>query len=115
MGRFLFVGGEAGGDVAPLLAVVTEVARRGHDVDFLAVPWMPHQIADTELVDSLRRARARRRCSSGDVRLMDADTCRGTAAAAVRAARHLRQRARDELLRRDGILDCGSRRLPTVD
>ncbi len=59
MGRFLFVGGDAGGDVPPVLAVVAELASRGHDVDYLPVPWMPRQIGDARLADSLRqRARA---------------------------------------------------------
>src|SRR5262245_45762116 len=55
MPRFLVVGGDAGGDLPPLLSVVAELTRRGNEVDFLAAPWMPSHLDNPGILDSVRR------------------------------------------------------------
>jgi UDP:flavonoid glycosyltransferase YjiC (YdhE family) len=59
VGRFLFVGGDAGGDVPPRLSVMAALARRGHRVDHVGLPWLPPQIGEAGYARGLRdRAQA---------------------------------------------------------
>src|SRR5437879_4744320 len=53
MSRFLFVAGDGGGNVPPLLAMVRALVDQGHSVDFLGVPWMEAQV-DVPWASSLR-------------------------------------------------------------
>lgn len=53
MARLLFVTGDAGGNFGPALAVIRALVDKGHAVDLLPVPWLPHQIPQTDLLASV--------------------------------------------------------------